>query len=100
MRNVSLFVLLFLLAAPSLSRAEAVRRLSVEEAEKLALETNPTVVSASAHSRAVEYLARSALSRMLPVISLSDEYQHWNSEFQLSFPLGPMPATFTARAQD
>ncbi len=36
---------------------------------------------------------------MLPLIALNDELQYWDGPFKVVFPLGPTPASFTARDQ-
>ena len=79
------------------------RQLSMEEAEQLALQANPTLSAIKGRADGALLSARAGLSRMLPSVYLTDEYQHWNSPFSISFPSASPdmpPAMFTARDQD
>lgn len=84
-----LALLLTLAVAPSIGAAEtekAGRRIPLDEAERMALESNPSLASVSARVKGGELQARSTISRMLPSFALSEEYQHWDSPFAIAFP--------------
>jgi outer membrane protein TolC len=85
-----------------LSQAATARPLTVEDALAEVLRTHPQLVAARARLEFGKESARSILARVLPSIHLSEEYQHWDSQFRVSFqiPLAPMPASFLAREQD
>lgn len=75
--------------------AEA-RQLSLAEAEKRALDANPSLLSVQAKQRASQAAANAGISRMLPSVFLSDEYQHWNQPFLIAFG----PQSLQARDAD
>jgi outer membrane protein len=77
------------------ARAEG-RRLSVEDVVRLSLATHPRLAAARARSEAAHHLKRSAGGRMLPALALSEEYQHFDSPFDIAFG----GASVRARDQD
>lgn len=81
--------------APS-AAAAATERLGLGEVLRLALSSHPSLTAARAQASAAEEQSKSARGRLLPVISVHDEYQHWDSPFTVAF--GPTP--LTAREQD
>ncbi|HNI59356.1 MAG TPA: TolC family protein [Pseudomonadota bacterium] len=83
------------LATEQASRTDT-RLLSVAEAEKRALDSNPSLLSVEAKQRANQALTNAGISRMLPSVFLSDEYQHWNQPFVIAFG----PQTLQARDAD
>ena len=86
---------LLTLALPSVAHA-AGRELSVDEAVELALRSNPGLLAAEAGIRGDRDLQRSAGSRMLPSVHVSDEAQHWDSRFGIPFGT----SLFTVRDQN
>jgi outer membrane protein len=84
-----------ILAASLPAHAEG-KKLTVEEAVALALDSNPTLRGGEAHVEAQRALQSSARGRLLPSIHVSDEYQHWNQPFAIAFG----PQSFTVREGD
>lgn len=102
-----LALLLTVAAAPSIGAAEtdkpAGRRIALDEAERLALHSNPSLQAVSARVKSGELAARATISRMGPSFALSEEFQVWDSPFVINFPnftdpSGP-PTAFTGRDQ-
>src|SRR5579862_7722691 len=62
------------------ARAES-RKLTVEDAVQLALQSNPALHEGAAHVRSDRALAASVRGRFLPSVHVTDEFQHWNSSF-------------------
>ncbi len=93
------FVLAALAATPAFAQS---RKLSVDDAVKLALDTNPRLLAARARTHVGFDQAKSARGHILPSVHLSEEYQHWDSPFSISFqfPGLPMLPPFLARQQD
>ena len=94
-------IALLLLAAPR-AFADA-RVLTVEDAERLALAQNPHLLSSRARADAGRNLARSARGRLLPSITVTDEYQHWDSPFRISIGAFGVPGanmSFLVRQAD
>ena len=81
--------------AASLAHAEG-RKLTVEEAVQLALDTNPSLAEARSHVESQQALTQSSRGRLLPSVHINDEYQHWDGPF--SIPFGGTP--FTVRKSD
>jgi outer membrane protein len=61
------------------------RTLTVEQVVEMVQRSNPRVLEVLANSRAGADLERSALGRMLPSVHVSEEYQHWNSAYDIPF---------------
>jgi outer membrane protein len=59
--------------------------LTVDEAVDMALRSNAGLLAAESGMRGDRDLQRSAGSRMLPSIHVTDEYQHWNGDFGIPF---------------
>lgn len=74
----------------------APRKLTVDEALKMALDSNPRLRAARARAEAAHNQADSVRGHYLPSLNLSDEYQHYNSNFAIAFG----PQSFVAREQD
>ena len=72
------------LVSTSSVQAEA-RRLTLADAERLALDSNPSLQSVASRAKAGDIGSRAGISRMLPAVVVTDEYQHWNSPFVISF---------------
>jgi outer membrane protein len=75
------------LLAPAVAAAQ---QLTVEQAVSEALDQSPRVRAARSRSDAADASAKSLRGRMLPLVDVSDEQQHWNGNFALAFPL-PSP---------
>jgi outer membrane protein len=94
----------FLLFATSLTAAgllssnarAAERILTVEQAVEIAMQSNPHLLALKDNVRGGHDVARSAEARMLPSVHVSNEYQHWDSDFTIAFG----PTNFTVRDQD
>ena len=80
-------LLLLVMSAP----AFAGEVLTVEEAVRRALSDSPQVLAARERREAADDAARSARGQLLPSVALSDELQHYDGPFQISF--GPAPIT-------
>jgi outer membrane protein TolC len=61
------------------------RKLTVEDALSEAMHSYPQLVAARARARAGGDVAKSAIGRMLPSVHLANEYQHWDSPFNIAF---------------
>jgi outer membrane protein TolC len=59
--------------------------LTVEQAVDRALHSNPRLLAAEARVRGGEQAAKSVGAHMLPAVALSEEFQHWDSEFDVAF---------------
>lgn len=82
-------------ASPSVASA-AERVLTVDEAVDMALRGNPSLLAAESSLRGDRDLQRSAGSRMLPSIRVTDEAQHYNNQFGVPFG----SSLFVVRDQD
>jgi outer membrane protein len=83
----------------------AAERITVEQAVDMALKGNLRLVSVVKRSRSSHDLALSQGARLLPLVHLSEEYQHWDCPFAIDFMTfvggcQTMPAQFVARKQD
>jgi outer membrane protein TolC len=72
------------------------RRITVEDVVRLALSTHPRVAASRSRAAAAHHQRKSAGGRMLPALSVSEEYQHYDSPFDLPFN----GTTFRARESD
>jgi outer membrane protein len=72
------------------------RSFTVEEAVQLALESNPLLLSRQATARGARHMEKAARGRMLPVVHVFDEGQHWDSAYSIAFG----PSNFTVRNQN
>jgi outer membrane protein len=70
------------LLAPAVAAAGP---LTVEQAVQEALDQSPRVRAARSRSDAADASAKSLRGRMLPVVNVSDEQQHWNDNFRIGF---------------
>jgi outer membrane protein len=75
----------------------AVQRLTMDQAVQAAVESSPALRAARARARGNEDQAKSVRGRLLPMVNVSDEWQRWNSEFKIEFPIPPTPIELTAR---
>ncbi|HEU4581802.1 MAG TPA: TolC family protein [Polyangiaceae bacterium] len=82
-------------ALPSAAPSQGGERLSVDDVLRLAT-THPSLAAARARASGAEAQAKSARGRLLPVLSVHDEYQHWDSPFAVGFG----GQAFVARKQD
>jgi outer membrane protein TolC len=77
------------------------QRLTLNDAVKAALEASASLRAARARADATEDQAKSHRGRLLPSINLSDEQQHWDSAFNVTFygltPPGVPAPSLTAR---
>jgi outer membrane protein TolC len=76
------------LLAPAVAAAQP---LTVEKALQEALDQSPRVRAARARSDGADASARSLRGRMLPLVDVSDEQQHWNDNFAIAFALPSQP---------
>ncbi len=83
-------------ALASFTAHAAERVLTVAEAERIAIESNPRLQASEARVRSAQNMARTGPGHMLPVIKVSDEYQHYDKEFGIAFG----SSTFVARDAD
>jgi len=80
--------------------APAAERLGVEEVLQLALGSHPSLQAARAQTRAAEERQSGARGRLLPAVSVHDEYQHWDSPFDIAIGGDAAAPPVRARAQD
>lgn len=99
MRSALALALLLAVSTGSLRAETAGQRLTIVDAERLALQSNPQLRAVSVRARASEMTARAGISRMLPALSIVDEYQHWDSAYTFPFSVPGLPAA-NAREQD
>ncbi len=76
--------LVFLCTAAATAAAEP-RKLTVDDAVTLALRQNPRLLAVEERVHAARAVAHSARGRLGFSIHASEEYQHWDSPFQISF---------------
>src|ERR1017187_6778761 len=77
--------------------AQAPQRLTMDQVVQMAVASSPALKAARAHARGNEQQAKSLRGRLLPSINLSDEYQRWDSKFNITFPIPPLNPSLTAR---
>jgi len=70
--------------APPPEPSHGGERLGVDDVLRLAA-THPSLTAARARASGAEEQAKSARGRLLPVLSVHDEYQHWDSPFAIPF---------------
>jgi outer membrane protein len=78
------------------------RTLTVEQVVQIVLQENPRVLQYLALAKGSRDLQRSSRGRMLPAISVNEQYQLWDSAYAIPFSLGPTmpPANFSVRDQN
>jgi outer membrane protein len=91
---------LALLLALGTSATAAADRLTVEDAERIALDTNPRYQSTRVRAESTHDSAKSARGRLGFAIRLGEEYQHYNCPFVIDFTTfqGGCPGTVGAMA--
>jgi outer membrane protein TolC len=97
MRVHNIAVVAAVVCCAAASWAAEPRRLTVEEAVELALAHNPQLKAATLRQRGSHDAALAVGARLLPSIHVSEEYQHFNEPFSITFMPG---ASFQARDQD
>ncbi len=89
---------LIALLLPSVAYAET---LTVDQAVAAALADHPRARAARSSADAAIEVSRSRTGRLLPTVRLSEEFQHYDSPFAISFALGGAPGTsFPVRDQN
>jgi len=83
------------LLGSTVSRAEP-RRLTVEDVVRISLATYPRLAAARSRAEAAHLLKKSAGGRLLPLLNATEEFQHYDSAFDVGFGA----QTFRARDQD
>src|SRR5437763_16890989 len=78
--------------------AQGKKVIDVEEAVSLWLGSSPKLRAARLQKESLEDQARSVRGRMLPLIALNDEAQHYDKPFEIRF--SPMAPPLVARNQD
>jgi outer membrane protein len=98
-RRLALLLLLLPAAAPA---AETPRRLSLDDVLKLALSGLPRLAGVKARAEGAHATALSAGGRLFPSVHLSEEWQHYDSPFDVAFeiPGGMKFPPLRARDQD
>jgi outer membrane protein len=69
------------------------QRLDMDQVVQLAVASSPALKAARARARGNEEQAKSLRGRLLPSVNLSDEYQRWNSPFDISISNQAPPIT-------
>ena len=77
--------------------APAQQRLSMDQVVQMAVASSPALKAARARARGSEDQAKSLRGRLLPSVNLSDEWQRWDSKFDITFPIPPINPSLTAR---
>jgi outer membrane protein TolC len=77
--------------------APSEQRLTMDQVVQMAVASSPALKAAHARARGNEEQAKSLRGRLLPSINLSDEYQRWNSPFNITFQIPPLNPVITAR---
>jgi outer membrane protein len=80
-------LLVFLLGGATNARGEE-RRLTVDDAVRMALAENPRILAATHRARANQRLSLSVGAGLLPSIDIAEEYQHYDSPYAIAAPLG------------
>jgi outer membrane protein len=83
-------IVLATVAVTTLALADA-RKLTVEEAVAMALDTNPALAQARAHVEGQKAMHDSARGRLLPSFHVAEEYQHWDSPYNYIIAAGSPP---------
>ena len=73
------------------------QRLTMDQVVQMALASSPALKAARARARGNEEQAKSMRGRLLPSVNLSDEWQRWDSKFDITFPIPPLNPSLTAR---
>jgi outer membrane protein TolC len=79
------------------AEAPAQQRLTMDQVAQMAVASSPALKAARARARGNEEQAKSLRGRLLPSVNLSDEYQRWDSKFNITFPIPPLNPSLTAR---
>ena len=77
--------------------APSEQRLTMDQVVQMAVASSPALKAARARARGNEEQAKSLRGRLLPSVNLSDEYQRWDSQFNITFPIPPINPVITAR---
>lgn len=76
-------------AAPPAAPTGGGRRITVDDAVKLATDSNPQLASAALHRDQIHDQSNSLRGHMLPVVALSEELQIYTTPWTLGFPISP-----------
>jgi outer membrane protein TolC len=81
------------------SRAE---RINIDDVVRLTLSSSPELTAQRSRAQASDHRNSGALGRMLPSLHVSDQYQHWDSPFEIvaAAPGAPPGAAVRVRDQD
>jgi len=77
--------------------APAAQRLTMDQVVQMAVASSPALKAARARASGSEEQAKGLRGRLLPSVNLSDEYQRWDSKFDITFPIPPQYPSLTAR---
>ncbi len=77
--------------------ASAQQRLTMDQVVQLAVASSSALEAARARARGDEEQAKSLRGRLLPSVNLSDEWQRWDSPFNVTFPIPPDYPSLSAR---
>ena len=77
--------------------APSEQRLTMDQVVQMAVASSPALKAARARASGNEEQAKSLRGRLLPSVNLSDEYQRWDSPFNITFPIPPLNPVITAR---
>lgn len=90
------FVIVVAVGLSAGALAQGKRVIDVEEAVKLSIGSSPRLRAAQLQKEGLEDQGRSVRGRMLPLIALNEEAQHYDKPFTIAFG----PQSFVARNQD
>jgi outer membrane protein TolC len=85
-----------------LARSAHADRLGIDDVVRLTLASSPELSAERARARARDERGTSAFRRMLPSVRLTEEYQHWDSPFEIeaNAPGAPPGTAVRVREQD
>lgn len=86
-----------LLFAATPSRAE---RLTIDDVVRLTLASSPELSAQRSHAQASDHRGSGAFGRMLPSLHVSDQYQLWDSPFEIATAAPGAPPGTAVRVRD
>jgi outer membrane protein len=76
------------------------QRLTMEQAVQMAIEASPALAAGRARARGSQAQAKSVRGHLLPVLTVSDELQRWDSPFDPTLTMPPPAPASSFRARD
>jgi outer membrane protein TolC len=82
------------------AEAPAQQRLTMDQVAQMAVASSPALKAARARARGNEEQAKSVRGRLLPSVNLSEEYQRWDSPFNVTISNPPPAPSFSFPARE